>query len=449
VIKRLLFGVSVWLVFLVGSSVAVAGVWSAPVVLQPNVNVAASAVDSAGGQTVAAWEGNTGVWTAVSEPVGGFFEQRLSSAKVANVSSRLLVVDSRGDAVVAWETRALPSPTGQGLPPGTLWVAYRPAGERFGRPRRLARFTEGADLGIDRRGVVTIVWDQAGVHGRRPGLSVVERLRNGRYGRARRVVAGSVLGFSLAMNGRDDAALVWEQGTLDSSALLCATRRRGREFGRAVDLVGAGQGAGPFDVGIDSAGRATVAWEGPYDGAGAGSPFRSVNTVTVDVGAQRPGSVQRLRSPGGGQLGDGGVRVVVDPRGDATAVWDTAARGARTGPGIVVARRRPGHRFAAGRKVGTGDTGGGFDAAIASTGALLVAWQSNYEIRATFANGPRDPLGQPSQVSPPQNAAADPTVALNSHGQSLVLWQDLGPNAPGSSTSNNTPLLLATTTSSR
>jgi hypothetical protein len=69
----------------------------------------------------------------------------------------------------------------------------------------------------------------------------------------------------------------------------------------------------------------------------------------------------------------------------------------------VVARRRSGHRFAAGRTVGTGDIGSGFDAAIATTGA---------------------------------------------DGQELVLWQDLGPNKPeGSSTTDNLSLLLATTSS--
>ncbi len=442
-ITRLTFGVSAVLALFVISSVAGAVVWSTPVRLEPNVNIAATTAKFAAGQMIVAWEGNTGVWTALSRPGAGFSEQRLSRANIGNVDSTLLVVDSRGDAVVAWETRLLPSPTGHGLPPGALYVAYRPAGGRFGRPHRIARNTEGADIGIDTRGVVTVVWGQAARRHRPGGIYTVERQTNGRYVRARRVVRGSVLAFSLAFDGRGDAALIWKSGSLASPALLCATQRPGMRFGHAFSLVSARQGAGPFDVGMNSAGQATVAWEGPFAGPSAGTPYRGVETSTVDVGAHRPGRIQRLRSRGGGQLGDDGVEVAVSPRHGAAVLWDTV--GPAGNSRIEVARRRAGRRFAAARQVGTGDIGGGFDAAIGPTGALAVAWERNYEIKAALAPGPQQPLGRPTTISPLQDGAAEPTVAVSSRGQGLALWQDLGPNHPRTGASYNSPLLLATT----
>src|SRR6476659_3415187 len=107
----------VWAVlpFAVASPVARAVVWSEPVALQPNVNISAGAIDVAAGRTLVAWEGSTGVWAAIAQANGRFAEQRLSRFYVANVATRVLAVNSRGDAVIAWETRALPRPDKSGL----------------------------------------------------------------------------------------------------------------------------------------------------------------------------------------------------------------------------------------------------------------------------------------------------------------------------------------------
>ncbi len=429
-----------WLVlpFAMASPLAMASTWSAPIALQPNVDISASAVDVAGGHTIVAWEGNTGVWAAISRSKGGFAEQRLSRFPVANVATRVLMVDSRGDAVIAWETRASLRPDRQGVPPGTLFVAYRPAGGRFGAPHRVARGTQGADLGIDSRGDVTIVWRQAATHQHSPGLYVTRRLRSGRYGLARRIISGHPLEVTLAVNGADDAALVWEQGQQLVPALLCSTALPGSGFGPPVTLVDSHQGAGPFDAGIDAAGRVTVAWEGPYDGASTGTPYAAVNVTTVDRAGTAAGPTERLQDPGGDQLGDTGVRLVVDRHGDAAAVWDTQA------PRIVVARRSGQGPFEAPQVLGTGDVGGGFDVAIGPTGALAVAWESHYRIKTSLAPGPTESLQRPTTVSPPGQGAAEPAVAVLANGQSRIAWQSLGPDQPQPGGSSKDPLLLST-----
>jgi hypothetical protein len=143
------------------------------------------------------------VWADVLSARGVGSVQRITGARIANVETRLLVVDARGDAVIAWETRPLPKPTAGELPPGTLYVAYRDAGGRFGVPHRIARRTEGADVGIDARGAVTIAWDQAAAHGHKASLEVVQRRRDGRYSTATRVAHGAVIGLSLAVYARE------------------------------------------------------------------------------------------------------------------------------------------------------------------------------------------------------------------------------------------------------
>jgi hypothetical protein len=437
----------VWAVlpFAVASPVARAVVWSEPVALQPNVNISAGAIDVAAGRTLVAWEGSTGVWAAIAQSNGRFAEQRLSRFHVANVAARMLAVNSRGDAVIAWETRALPRPDKSGLPPGTLFVAYRRAGGRFGSPLRVARGTLGADMAIDSRGDATIVWRQSTIHRRPAGLYVAQRLRSGRLTTARRVVRGRVLGFLLANNGAGEAALVWEQGQLPTPALQSATAPPGGGFSRPVTLVDDRQGAGPFDAGIDAGGRVTVAWEGPYDGAGAGMPYAAVNVTGVEPGTRTAGPSQRLQDPVGGQLGYTGVRVVVDRHGDAAAVWDAFAPGTSIGPRVVVARRVGPAPFGPGRVIGTGDVAGGFDAAIAPTGPLAVAWESNYRIKASLAEGPKATLRRARTVSPPHQGAAAPSIAIAARGQARILWQSLGPDQPRPGGSDKSPLLLSTT----
>jgi hypothetical protein len=440
--RRVIVVAAVAALFVAGSSKADAVAWSAPVALQRNVSLSDSAGAIAAGQRVVAWEGNTGVWAAVLRTGGATSLQRITSAKIANVETRLLAMDARGDAVIAWETRPLPKPTGNGLPPGTLYLAYRRAGGLFGRPHQVARRTEGADVGIDARGEVTIVWRQAAARDHATSLEAVQRGRAGGYSSAVPVARGAVVEFSLAVDGRGDALLGWEQGSLVSPALHYATREQGGTFKPAVDLVSARQGASDLDVGIDAHGHSLVTWEGPYDGAPAGNPYRRVNVSSVDIDAARPGRPERLRTPGHGQLGDLGPEVVVDPRGDAAVIWDTDFQ-RKSGPRIEVARRRAGHAFAATKQIGTGDIGGGLSAAIGPSGALLVAWEHNFVIKASLATSAQAPLGKPVSLSSSQRGAAEPAVAIDRRGRGLALWQDLGPSQPAGRGSTASPLLFA------
>ena len=436
-----LAAVSVLALGFAGSS-ARASAWSRPVVLQPNVDMAAAAVDVAAGRTIAAWEGSTGVWAAISGRGGRLVRQRLSQARIANVVTRLLVVNARGDAALAWETRALPSPTASGLPPGVLFVAYRRADGRFGRTHRVASATDGADIAIDRRGEVTIVWEGLSAAHRPAGLYVTHRERDGRYGRTRRLIDHRTGDFALEVDPRGDMALVWTEGGLASPALRCVTHRPGRDFGRSLTLVSTREGVGAFDTGIDASGRVTVVWEGPYDGALYGEPYTAVHATTVDVGTATVGPRQLLYDPGRGQLGETGVRVAVNDRGDAAALWAVYPPGDTASTRVMVARRQSQHSFTSAQTVGTGDVASGMDAAISPNGALVVAWESSFRIVASLATSSTTPLKPAMTVSPAHQAAAAPTAAITPGGKGLVVWQSLGPDTPTRGPTRD-PLLLA------
>jgi hypothetical protein len=224
---------------------------------------------------------------------------------------------------------------------------------------------------------------------------------------------------------------------------MCETARAGSPFGRPLTLVSGRQGAGPFDAGIDSSGALTIGWEGPYDGATSGMPYRAVNVTTVNASGTTAAATQELGAQLGGQLGDDGPRLVIDSRGDAIAVWDIYPSPTGGGERIVVARRSAGAPFAPARTLGPTDIAGGFDAAIAPTGAGVVTWQSNYRIKAALARGPAEPLQAPRTISAIGQASAAPTAAITPNGDARVLWQGLGRNRPRRGQPDTSPLLLA------
>jgi hypothetical protein len=307
-------GVAAWLLTVAASGDAVARVWSAPRVLAANVGPALpmSAVQAAGGQTVAAWAGSTGVFAAVARGDGGFgVAVRLSPASISNDGAQLLAMDRRGDAIVVWQHENSGNPS-----PGSLFISYRPSGGEFGRVVRVARDMGTAAVALDARGDATIAWDQFRRDSGSEAIDVVGRRADGRYGRVQQVALGG-----LAVNTRGQALLVWQSGGLTSAVLLAATRPARGTFGPAVQLVSGRNGTEAPQVGLSNTGTARVVWEGPFDGAGTGTLFSHIEAMSLRVGARIPGAVQSVPTPRLGQLGDGGPLLKVDPRGDAIVVW--------------------------------------------------------------------------------------------------------------------------------
>ena len=214
-----LAAVSVLALGFAGSS-ARASAWSRPVVLQPNVDMAAAAVDVAAGRTIAAWEGSTGVWAAIW---GRRWAVRPAAAQPGEDCER---GDPPAGGQCSWgcgagvgDACAFQARRRRGCRRASCSVAYRRADGRFGRTHRVASATDGADIAIDRRGEVTIVWEGLSAAHRPAGLYVTHREHDGRYGRTRRLIDHRTGDFALEVDPRGDMALVWTEGGLASPAL--------------------------------------------------------------------------------------------------------------------------------------------------------------------------------------------------------------------------------------
>lgn len=392
------------------------------------------------GEAVAAWTDSSGLYVAIAAPGHRFAAPQHLSSRATPPPGRLLAVDRRGDALVLWV-----EPSG-GRAPG-LYVSFRPVRGRFGAPQRIAGVPDAADFGLDAKGTATLVWQTRGRFGV-VTLRAVERQVSGRLRHAQVIARGvSTQPPALAVDGRDDAVVVWQTGYLGKAQILAASRRAGGRFGRPVTVSPAG-GATNAALGIDDAGHALIAWNGPYSSAATGFPYTNVQAAWLKVGARASGPVQQLASdPHAGGLTETGPTVLVDRHGDALAVWDAySAQPSGSGSGstppaasleLARATRRGPLQLGTPYSTDAPDVLPG--AALGARGQALIAW-TNAVTPAEVLSAPSatSAFGSPQPYAVPGDLAAGPLAAVSPSGRAIILWRDLGP--PGGSASTS-PLL--------
>lgn len=178
-----------------------------------------------------------------------------------------------------------------------------------------------------------------------------------------------------------------------------------------ADVSRAGESSYSPDVGIDSRGDAFLVW------GAARSDGRYVVMASEQMGSRRawPGPTvlaQKLRQPPF-------VKVAVDARGDALAVWDS-------GHAIHSAYKEVGHGWAAPLKVSpSGQIASEASVAMDSHGQAVVAWidtASGAVYSADWTASSRS-WRRPRRLST-QGAAVLPQVAMNSRGDAAVVWKE-------------------------
>lgn len=401
--------------------------WSRPRVLAANVgnSVAALGGEVGSSQAVVAWASGRGVFAAVAG-VGGRFgaPQRLGGG-VINDLAQVLSADGRGDALVLWQRPYHDDPH-HGLQ-GSLFASYRPAGKRFGEARLIARNALEGLVALDGRGDAVIAWDQVSGRGGRGTIDVVDRHSDGQYGPIGVIASGMVKLTGLAVDPVGQAVMVWLSGAFPTTGVEAATRQPRSDFGAPVSIVPATVGAEWGAAGIDDSGRAQIAWDGPFDGAPAGDPYRHVQVTALSVGAAAPGETQTLLTPALGRV-DNPPDIEVDGAGDAVVAWPNTTRDGRTEK-IVVARSAHGGPFAPPVAIGSSYFGGSFDSAIGPDGHAAIAWDSlTAPARAAIAAGPTSPFGRAARLTNNRRSAS-PTVAIGPRGGVLGIWWDLSPRS--------------------
>ena len=398
--------------------------WSRPRVLKADVGRAVSdlGVDVGSSQTVAAWASGRGVFAAVAGVNGRFgVPQRLSGIGVGDDTAQVLAADARGDALVLWQ-RSHPRIRGGGVA-GPLFAAYRRAGERFGRARRIARDALDGLVALDGRGNAVIAWDQRTGPGRRGTIDVVDRYADGRYGPVRVIASGGVLLSGLAVDPAGQAVVVWESGAFPAVGIQAATCQPGGHFSAPVSIVSTSVGGETPAAGIDDAGQAFIAWDGPFDDASMGEPYRHVKVTRLTVGATAPGATQTLLTPTLGRL-DGPPQISVDGAGDSVVAWQNTTRDGGTEK-IVVARSTRGHPFTQPIAIATSYFGGNFDSTIGPDGQAAIAWDSlTRPVRAVIAASPTSPFGHAAEMTTRRDSA-EPALAVGPRRRVLGIWWDL------------------------
>jgi hypothetical protein len=189
-------------------------------------------------------------------------DRQVLSAGRRSAQAMAIAADRSGDAVVAFSQYADDVLVGAGA---RIWVAYRPAGGRFGpaQPVGAGTFTAPA-AAIDRDGTATVAWADAG------GVHVVQGGASG-WGPAQ-VVAGSAargtMPTSLGVSaGGGRVALAWlrDEGLGTRSVMAAQQATPGAAFGPAATLAAGADGTvrstvlGSTAVTVDDD-HAYVAW---------------------------------------------------------------------------------------------------------------------------------------------------------------------------------------------
>ena len=114
------------------------------------------------------------------------------------------------------------------------------------------------------------------------------------------------------------------------------------------------------------------------------------------------------------------VRVAIDARGDALAVWDE--RAAEGGPAVGYAWRPPRGEWTAPRRIlGQAMLIGG-SVPMTPDGTALLAYKSADGRVAVATARPGGAFGQPQYLTPPGRQTSPPTAVLDDEGNAIVGW---------------------------
>lgn len=160
-----------------------------------------------------------------------------------------LALDGRGDAIAAWADDGVSA-------------SYRPAGRRFGSPRRLAASGGSVTVAFAASGAAVVVWLEGSV------VREASRSASGAWSPSATISSPveSAGDPTLAVAPNGEAVVVWvnEHQTVDGAlqTIQAAVRPPGGQFGNVTQLSPEARLGGQPAVAIDNRGNAVVVWEG-------------------------------------------------------------------------------------------------------------------------------------------------------------------------------------------
>ena len=315
-----------------GSALKPAGrPWLAPELILPELDTSVvpfqtldvvypDLVVNARGDAVAAWDTYRGrratsdIVQVAYRPAGGTWGTPTTLS--AEGGAPQAAINAQGDAIVVWTQSQ-----GQGL--GSVQSAFRPAGGNWQAPSIVSPNPEdvgGQQVALDGRGDAVVVWEQLSnvevgpVYRAKHSLQSAARLAGGSW-QADKISEPNpgVAAPQLAMNARGEAVVVWNSGNLTESIVRGAFGRAGKHWQRPRDLSGTNLSPTAPRVALDGRGDADAAWvrksAGRYD-----------NTVQASTRLAGRGWLAPHALSKSGQVA-GEPDVGMDERGQVFAVW--------------------------------------------------------------------------------------------------------------------------------
>jgi hypothetical protein len=386
---------------------------------------APSAAMNGAGDAIVAWAGadedaNTEILVAVRRAGGAFSAPRLVSRVPLTREARSVVVamDERGAAIVAWRLDAFNRRS-------VVQAAALSIAGPVSPPMTLSRRADPSlvKVAVSAAGDAIVGWARQD----RSGKVVQVSTRAAGSGLSRPVSLSAIRGFAgqfdLAMNAAGDAVVAWSRRPLRRNGVVQATvRRAGRGFSRPVAVSRGTTVTETPTVAIDAAGDAIVAWE-RFD--------RSGTHDVVQVAIQAAG--QAFSAPAGlsarsreARLGD----VAMDAAGDAVAVWTDGRPGREPLNGVVrAAIRSAGAGFT--QPIVLARAGSGAFVAMNPAGAAIVTWapgtSSFYYVPGALValRAPGGPFSPPALIAHGRivGAYGAQPIAISGSGDAILAWR--------------------------
>jgi hypothetical protein len=307
------------------------GAWQVPVTLsEAGVDAGGAQVaDDPEGEAVAVWDtfpmppatAARTIQAAVRSTSTGIWSAPVTLATIGEPTGNPQVsVDSHGNAVAVWEEQ----PVNPG--PQYIQASFRPAGGTWSAPVDISsgNVASRPHIVMDPEGNAIVTW-----LGFDSVQSAVRLASNGAWQQSVEVAAidltagGSPGGPALAVDGLGDVVTAWSStiGSGSNHVVQAATLPAGGTWQTPVDLSEAGVDAGSPDVALNPAGEAIVIWSAATN-AVVGSKSAVVQAAVRPAGGAWQAAMD-ISEPG--QEVDEPPfepKAVVDPHGNAIAVWE-------------------------------------------------------------------------------------------------------------------------------
>ena len=251
-------------------------------------------------------EGRSFVVQSATRPAGGIWSAPVNLSK-AGAGSPLVAVDPAGEVTAVWLLER------EGGNCSVVQSATRPAGGSWSSPVDLSPAKQDAGsprVALDPQGGATVVWEEE----KSGTIQSATRSAGGSWSAPVNLSAAGEGGYEprVAVDSQGNATAVWEGYNPDGTLIQSATRPTGGSWSAPVNLSKPAREVREAQIAVGPQGDATAIWA------------RSNGRDLVVQGAMRPaGGIWSAPVDISAHHGQGGFypRLVVDSRGNATAVW--------------------------------------------------------------------------------------------------------------------------------